>query len=45
MKLFWLAVVIIALVSLNELGFGVIAFVPLMLLAYWLMKKVFQVEK
>jgi len=34
-----LALAIIALVSANELGFGVIVFVPLMLLAYWLMEK------
>ncbi len=36
-----LGLVIIALVSANELGFGIFAFVPLMLLAYWLMTKVF----
>ncbi len=36
-----LGLVIFALVSANELGFGIIAFVPLVLLAYWLMTKVF----
>lgn len=42
MKLIFLGIVIIALVSANELGFGVIAFVPLTLLAYWLMEKLFK---
>ena len=37
-----LGLVVIGLVSANELGFGVIAFVPLTLLAYWLMVKAFR---
>lgn len=36
-----LALNIIALIVLNELGYGAIAFVPLTLLAYWLMEKIF----
>jgi hypothetical protein len=37
-----LAIVIIALVGANELGLGVLAFAPLILLAYWLMVKAFE---
>ena len=37
-----LALVVIADVILNELGFGAIAFVPLTLLACWLMFKAFE---
>lgn len=40
-----LGIVIVADVSANERGFGVIAFVPLTLLAYWLMRKAFEKEK
>lgn len=40
-KFILLALVIIALVGLNELGYGVIAFAPLTLLAYYLMDKIF----
>jgi hypothetical protein len=36
-----LGLVILADVSLNEMGFGVITFAPLTLLAYWLMRKAF----
>ena len=39
-----LALVVMALVSLNELGFGILAFVPLALLAYWLTLKAFEQE-
>jgi hypothetical protein len=37
-----LALVIIANVSMNELGFGAITFLPLTLLACWLMFKAFE---
>ena len=40
-----LAVVIIADVGMNELGFGAITFLPLTLLAGWLMFKAFENEK
>ncbi len=40
-----LGLVIFILVSANELGYGVIAFVPLTLLARWLMTKAFVKEK
>ena len=40
-----LVLVIITLIVTNELGIGVLTFVPLMLLAYWLMVKVFENEK
>jgi len=39
-----LAIVIIADISMNELGFGVITFLPLTLLACWLMVKAFEKE-
>lgn len=41
-KFILLAVVIFALVGLNELGYGIIAFAPLTLLACWLMEKIFK---
>ena len=40
-----LAIVIVADVSMNELGFGVITFLPLTLLAGWLMLKAFENEE
>jgi hypothetical protein len=39
-----LGFVIFALISANELGYGVFAFLPMALLAIWLMSKVFQRE-
>ena len=44
-KFILLALVIFALVSANELGYGVIAFAPLTFLAYWLMEKIFNEKK
>ena len=38
-----LALVVFYLVGANELGFGAIAFLPLTLLAVWLMRKAFDV--
>jgi hypothetical protein len=40
-----LALVILALIITNELGFGVITFAPLAILAYWLMTKAFGEDK
>jgi hypothetical protein len=40
-----LAVVIFALNSANEFGFGAIALLPGLLLAYWLMTKALEEEK
>ncbi len=40
-----LGLVIIADVSLNEMGLGIITFAPLTLLAYWLMTKAFAEDK
>jgi hypothetical protein len=37
-----LAIVVFADVSMNELGFGAITFLPLTLLACWLMHKTFE---
>ena len=37
-----LSLVIIADVSLNEMGFGAITFAPLTILAGWLMRKAFE---
>ncbi len=42
---FLLGLVIFALIGTNELGIGVCTFIPLMLLAYWLMVKAFGDEK
>ena len=36
-----LGLVIFTLIATNELGIGVITFLPLTLIAYWLMTKVF----
>jgi hypothetical protein len=38
-------IVIIALIGINEAGYGVIALLPLLLLAYWLMEKALGTEK
>ncbi len=41
-RLIWLGVVVFTLISANELGFGTIAFPPLIFLAVWLMRKAFE---
>ncbi len=40
-----LAIAVFADASMNELGFGAITFLPLTLLAFWLMHKAFEKEK
>jgi hypothetical protein len=40
-----LALVIFTLIATNELGIGVITFLPLTLLAYWLMIKTFETHE
>ena len=40
-----LAIVVFALVGINELGYGAIGLLPLLLLAFWLMTKAFETEK
>jgi hypothetical protein len=40
-----LAFVVFALVGINEWGYGAIALLPLLLLAYWLITRAFETEK
>jgi hypothetical protein len=40
-----LVIVVVAMISINELGYGIIAFVLLMAVAYWLMLELFEKKK